>query len=198
MKKAIVGLALLLAAGCYGESVHPPAEPQDQAGNEGTQVTIDPKVYEIATSELGTNRTHPIAKTIEWPGISSQVGDTYHEERAVIDQILRDDSDDNYGVRVRLKNTTKTPLKMEFLIRFYTRSGGRVMSYVGHAGVEERWTGFMVEPLKYTTVSDFARVHGAEGFRLFIRGAGSKLDGMPDDPAKREERRKAREASGEK
>ncbi len=195
MRTAIVVLALL-TAGCYGESVHPPDELREEAGDEGTEVSIDPSVYEIHTSELGTNRTHPIAKTIEWPGISSQAGDSYHDGSAVIDHIFRDDSEDSYGVRVRLKNTGKTPLKLEFLVRFYTRTGGQVLSYVGHAGVEERWTGVVLEPLKYATVTDFARVHGAEGFRLFLRGTGSKLDGSPDDPAKLEERRKAREAAG--
>jgi len=204
MKKAVFALLVLaggsalLTAGCYGESVRPPDEIQDEAGPEGTEVKLDPKVYEIQTSELGTNQTHPIAKTIEWAGISSQVGDSYHDEAVVLDHVYRDDSDNNYGVRVRLKNTTRNVLKLEFLIRFYTRSGGQVMSYVGHAGVEERWTGAVIEPLKYAVLTDFARVQGAEGFRLFLRGTGSKLDGSPDDPAKREEKRKAREAAGEK
>jgi hypothetical protein len=189
--KKVAFVLLLIVGGCYGESVRPPGELQEEAGDEGTEVTIDPKIYEIQTSELGTNRTHPIAKTIEWPGISSQAGDSYHEEAVKIDHVFRDDSDNHYGVRVRLKNTTKNALKMEFLIRFYTRTGGQVMSYVGHSGVEERWTGVVVDPLKYATVTDFARIPGAEGFRLFLRGAGSKLDGSPDDPAKLEEKRKA-------
>ncbi len=190
MKNAALAL-VLLAAGCYGESVRAPDEPQDEPGPEGTEVTIDPRVYEIRTSELGTDRTRPIAKTIEWPGISTQAGDAYHEGAVVVDHIFRDDSDDNYAVRVRLKNTTRNALKLEFLIRFYTRTGGQVLSYVGHAGAEERWSGVVVEPLRHAVVTDFARVHGAEGFRLFLRGTGSKLDGSPDDPAKLEERRRA-------
>src|SRR5437867_7250527 len=100
-------LALVFAVGCYGESIHPPQEPPMEAGPEGTEVVVDPHLYDIIqTSELGTEKVRPIAKTIEWPGVSTEVGDTFKGDAVVVDQIFRDDSDNSYGVRIRLKNTT--------------------------------------------------------------------------------------------
>jgi hypothetical protein len=81
------------------------------------------------------------------------------------------------------------------MIRFYTRQGERILGYIGVGGQEERWTGFVADPFGMVTINDFCRVAGAEGFRLFIRGGGSKTEGHPDDPSeeKKEERRRARE-----
>lgn len=188
--------ALVFAAGCYGEPVRPPDEPGVEPGPEGSEVKIDPNLYEgLRTSELDTEKTRPIAKTIEWPGVSTDVGETYRSEGAVVDHIFRDDSDNNYGVRVRMKNTTKEILKFEYLIRFYNRDGARLASWVGGIGAQERWQGVVVEPLRHTVLTDFCKVMGAEGFRLFIRGsgAGANEEGLPDDPLKKEERRAARE-----
>ena len=56
-------LALLFVAGC-GESIHPNDEWRLDAGNEGTTVNIDPALLNNPTSELGTDRTRGIAKTI--------------------------------------------------------------------------------------------------------------------------------------
>jgi hypothetical protein len=200
MKRSFV--ALLLLAGCYGESVHPPDYPRDEPGPEGTDVQADPALYDrIFTAELDTDRTRPIAKTIEWPGISTETGESYLEAALVVDRVLRDDSDNSYGVRVRLKNTTRQAVKAEALLRFFTRSGGQIAAYVGGIGAQERWTGVVVEPFGVVTVSDFARVIGAEGFRLYVRGPGGKGDGTPDDPSKVEEyraKRKAEEGPGQK
>ncbi len=69
-------LALLFVAGC-GESIHPNDEWQLEAGNEGTTVHIDPALLNNPTSELGTERTRGIAKTIEWLPISTEEGTTY-------------------------------------------------------------------------------------------------------------------------
>ena len=182
--------ALLFAAGCYGESIHAPDYPGDRPGPEGTEVKIDPNLYEnLKTAELGTEKVRPIAKTIEWPGVSSEVGTTYRGDALVIDHIFRDDSDNSYGVRVRVKNTTQQALKLEYMIRFYSREGGRLASWAGGIGQSERWQGFVVEPLRHETLSDSCKVLGAEAFRLFIRGAGANEDGIPDDPSKQEERR---------
>ena len=194
MRYAIFGL--LFAAGCYGESVHPNDELRREAGPEGTQVIIDPHLYDvIKTSELDTEKTRPIAKTIEWPGVSTDVGTTYRNDAVVVDYVFRDDSDNNYGVRVRVKNTTKEILKLEYMIRFYNRDGGRLASWVGGIGQQERWQGVVVEPLRHAVLTDFSKVMGAEGFRLAIRGggAGANEEGLPDDPAKKEERRLQRE-----
>ena len=53
---------------------------------------------------------------------------------------------------------------------------------------DERWTPFVVEPFNVREVGDFCRVMGAVGFRLFVRGSGSSLDGTPYDPTQEEER----------
>ena len=199
MRYAIV--ALVFAVGCYGESIHPPGEPPREPGSEGTEVIIDPNLYDsIKTSELDTEKVRPIAKTIEWPGISTEAGATYRGDAVVVDHIFRDDSDNSYGVRVRVKNTTPQLLKLEYLIKFYSRDGARLAGWAGGIGATERWQGFVVEPLRHEVVTDSCKVIGAEGFRLFIRakGAGAGEDGLPDDPAKKEERRAKREAAAQK
>src|SRR5437762_13248024 len=105
-------LALLLAAGCSNESIHPPDEWREEAGPEGTDVNIDPAKLNNPTSELGTDRVRPIAKTIEWLPIGTEEGASYADESLVVERILRDDADNNYAVRVRLKNTTKDVQKV--------------------------------------------------------------------------------------
>ena len=186
-------LALVFAAGC-GESIRPPDEWREEAGPEGTDVDIDPAKLNNPTSELGTERVRAIAKTIEWLPIGTEEGATYNDEALIVDRILRDDADNNYAVRVRLKNATKDVQKAQWLIRFYNRSGAQIAGYVGGVGSAERWQGVVVDPFGYATISDFARVMGAEGFRLYAKGPGGSTDGSPDDPATRDERKEKREA----
>lgn len=185
---------VVLAAGCGGESIHPPDEWREQAGNEGTEVEIDPAKLNNPTSELGTDRVRGIAKTIEWLPIGTEEGATYNDEALVVDRILRDDAENNYAVRVRLKNSTKDVQKAQWIIRFYNRQGAQISGYVGGIGGQERWQGVVVEPFGYATVSDFARVMGADGFRLYVKGAGGSTDGSPDDPATKDERKEKRES----
>jgi hypothetical protein len=188
--------ALVFAAGCYGESIHAPDDPPEKAGNEGTEITVDSTLVDrLKISELDTEKVRPIAKTIEWPGVSTEVGTTYRGDAAVVDQIFRDDADNSYGVRVRLKNTTQQVLKLEYVIRFYSRDGGRIASWGGGIGQSERWQGFVIDPLRHTVIADSAKVLGAEGFRLYIRGAGANEEGIPDDPSKKEERAQQRAAA---
>jgi hypothetical protein len=189
MRYAILAVLLASAAACTNESIHPPEEWREQAGPEGTELEIDPAKLNNPTSELGTERVRPIAKTIEWLPISTEEGASYANDALVVDRILRDDADNNYAVRVRLKNTTKDVQKVQWIIRFYNRHGARIAGYVGGIGSAERWQGAVVDPFGYTTISDFARVMGAEGFRLYVRGAGGTADGSPDDPATKSERR---------
>jgi len=199
MRYALIALTAVAFIGCYGESVHPPPYPREEAGPEGTEVAIDPEILDqVQTAELGTERVRGIAKTIEWTGISTEVGVTYHEDALTVDHIFRDDADNQYGVRVRLKNSSKNVVKGEYLIRFYTRQGGQILGYKGVGGGQERWTGIVVDPFGVAVADDFARVSGAEGFRLFLRKGGSKDEGLPDDPAKKEERRLARERASDK
>jgi hypothetical protein len=199
MRYALIALTAVAFIGCYGESVHPPPYPSEEAGPEGTEVAIDPEILDqVRTAELGTERVRGIAKTIEWTGISTEVGVTYHEDALTVDHIFRDDADNQYGVRVRLKNSSKNVVKGEYLIRFYTRQGGQILGYKGVGGGQERWTGIVFDPFGVAVADDFARVSGAEGFRLFLRKGGSKDEGLPDDPAKKEERRLARERASDK
>jgi len=185
--------AVVFALGC-GESIRPGAEWREEAGDEGTTVDIDPAKLNNPTSELGTDRVRPIAKTIEWLPIGTEEGASYCSDSLVVERILRDDADNNYAVRVRLKNTTKDVVKAKWIVRFYNRQGAQIAGYAGGLGKGERWQGTVVEPFGYTTVSDFARVMGAEGFRLYVTGAGGNADGTPDDPATKEERKEKREA----
>lgn len=194
MRLAALALSTACFMGCYGESVRSGDYPREEAGPEGTEVAIDPEVLDqVATSELGTDKTRDAAKTIEWIGLSTEVGATYLGDALAVDHIFRDDSDNQYGVRVRLKNSTKNVVKFDYLIRFYNRQGGQILGYTGVGGASERWTSRIVDPFGVVVVDDFARVSGAEGFRLFVRKGGSKDEGLPDDPAKKEERRLARE-----
>jgi hypothetical protein len=199
MRLFSIALALACGAGCYGDSVSAPDYPRDEPGPEGADVQIDPAVYDHPrTTELGTDQTRGIAKTLEWPGISTEEGATYHDDAVVVDRVLRDDSDNLYGVRVRLKNTTKNTVKIDWVLRFYTRDGGRIASWAGGVGSQERWQGAVLEPFRHVTLHDFAKVSGAEGFRLYIRAGGSNAEGLPDDPSTKEERKRAREGGASK
>jgi hypothetical protein len=170
--------AFLLLAGCWGESMGVPDEPQGEAGDEGTEVQIDPAKLANPTAELGTERTRPIAKSIEWLSIGSEPGDTYGG--LVIDRVERGDGNGLYGVTVRLKNTTKDRQKVQWLIRFVNRQGGHVAAYAGSLGDKARWQGAVVEPFGFVSVSDFARTSGAEGFKLLVKGPGASGDGAAD------------------
>lgn len=184
--------ALVLAVGCYGESVHPPEEPSVEPGPEGTEIET-PIGRTPRTGELDTDRTRPIAKSVEWPNLGTEEGDTYLEDAILVDEIFRQSAGGDYGVRVRLKNTTQQLLSVEYLIQFTDRRGVPFLGHVGGGASGGRWTGLVLEPFGMATAADFARAIGAEGFRLFVRKAGSKAEGLPDDPAGKEERRRKRE-----
>ncbi|HXG61837.1 MAG TPA: hypothetical protein VNO22_10710 [Planctomycetota bacterium] len=184
--------ALVLAIGCYGESVRPPEEPAAEPGPEGTEIEM-PIGRTPRTAELDTDRTRPIAKSVEWPNLGTEEGDSYLEDAVVVDEIFRHSAGGDYGVRVRLKNATPQLLRIEYLIRFTDRRGASLLGHTGGGGPGERWTGLVLEPFGTATAADFARAIGAEGFRLFVRKAGSKTEGLPDDPAGKEERRRKRE-----
>jgi hypothetical protein len=194
MRYALLALVFAAGTGC-GDSIRPGSEWEEQAGPEGTDVEIDPAKLNNPTSELGTDRVRAIAKTIEWLPIGTEEGATYNNDALTVDRILRDDADNNYAVRVRLKNSTKDVQKVQWIIRFYNRSGAQIAGYAGGVGAGEKWQGAVVEPFGYATVSDFARVMGAEGFRLYVKGPGGSTDGSPDDPATKDERRSKREAA---
>ena len=173
----------LLAAGCfgYGGYISVPSEPQEPIEDTGSYGADSDQVRYVLdnfrTSELGTEKTRPIAKTIEWPEISTLPGASYVSGKAVVDRIQRGDSGNSYGVQVRLKNTTGEVQALEYRIRFVTRKGSDLIPYVGVSGREQRWTGFVMEPYGKATVSDFSRIIGAEGFLLLVRAQGDTGDG---------------------
>lgn len=173
--------ALVLVTGCYGESVRPPREPRERPGPEGTDLAVDPEIHKLgATSVPSTFRTRPAAKTIEWAPISTEEGAAYAGGAVVVDRIFRDDADDLYGVRVRLKNKADKDLNLEYLIRFYSRSGVQLAASEGGVGASERWKPFTIESYKTAVVHDSARIGGADGFRLHIRTAGAAGDGSSE------------------
>ncbi len=193
MRYAMAGL--LAVAGCAGDSIGAGEYPQDEPGPY-VEREFDPSIYEQPViSELGTELTRPIAKTIEWPGISTEEGARYADGAVVVDRIFREDADGVYGVRIRLKNTTRQAVRLEYVIRFYNRAGARIAGHKGVAGKRERWTPVTIEPLRFAMVDDFARVIGAEGFRLHLRVPGGAGDGAEDTPERLEELRRQREAA---
>lgn len=186
--------AVLVVAGCGGEMT-PEEYPQEEAGPDIDR-EFNPQDYESLTiSEYGTELTRPIAKTIEWPGISTEEGARFIEDALVVDRIFREDADGTYGARIRIKNTTKQALKVEYVIRFYTRQGGRVAGYKGVAGNDERWTPVLVDAMGTAILDDSARVIGAEGFRLHVRAPGGAGDGAQTTPERLEQIRQQREAA---
>lgn len=176
---------LLLLAGCYGESIDPGELPLEEPESHDTSLDVDPKAYEeLKTSELDTHLVRPIAKTIDWAEISTTEGTPYVVGSVVVDRVLREDVKNVYGVRLRLKNRTPSQLSLEYIIRFHTRSGAQLAAYNGYIGNEERWRPIVIEPYGSLQVGDFCRVIGAEGFRLFVRIAGTEDSGEPQDVPK--------------
>lgn len=181
--------AILAVAGCGSSDEEYAADPSDPGTDvtyvtdvtDVTDVTVDPKDLDHPRiSELDTDRLRPPAKTIEWAPLGTTQGTKYHSGAVVVERIHREDADHSYGVRVRLENTTKDVLKMEYLVRFVMRAGGELGGYTGSNGTVDRWSPFVLEPYGVKEVGDFCRVMGAEGFKLFVRGAGATGDGRPD------------------
>lgn len=189
MRHILLFGALALLGGCYGESVTPEDYPQEEPISGDVDLEVDPGTYEIpVTSELGTEKVRPLAKTIAWPAIGTEEGETYLGGAAVIEKIFRQDADNNYGVRVRLRSTAGASQNLEYLIRFHTRTGAHFAGYEGSLGDTERWKRFSLEPYQTATVQDFSRVIGAEGFILFVRPASSGGEGLSDEKAKAEKK----------
>jgi uncharacterized protein YcfL len=182
-KNWVVALALLVLPSCSESRVE--EAPDEKASSTDTNLDIDKRIYDHPkTSELGTDRTRPIAKTVDWPAVSTNEGTTYQAGTAVIDKIFRQDADDFYAVGVRIGNRTTQPLKLEYRILFYDKNGARVLS------LETDFRNFIVEPRDVTVVSDGCRTKGAVGFRLFVRAAGSKDDGLPDGAVVKKDEKK--------
>ena len=65
MRHALIALSAVAFIGCYGESVHPPDYPREEAGDEGTEVVINPEVSgEIV--ELYENQVKARPEELAW------------------------------------------------------------------------------------------------------------------------------------
>ncbi len=180
-----VWFAAVLAAGCGGGSALDDEYPTEQPSSTDTQFTVDPSIYENPhTSELGTNRTRGIAKTIDWQKTGTETGTAYCAGAAVVDQVLRDDAENFYGVRIRLKNTKSGAQAFQWRIYFFNIKGEAMLGFNHDEKEAPSWKSVHVDSLGYATVTDSCRLRGAVSFRLFVRQGGNG-DGMPDGFGKR-------------
>jgi len=168
--------------GCGRRSIGDvPDEPRDPYGSTDTEFTVDPSIYENPrTSELGTERTRGIAKTIEWQKSGTELGTTYCGGVAVVDKVLRDDAENFYSVRVRLENRRNEKHHLQWRIQFYNAKGEPLIGFNHNEVDEPTWKAIVLDPLGFSTVTDSCRLKGAVGFRLFVRKAGSNDVGLPD------------------
>lgn len=173
--------AAFLAAGCYGGSLGWEDYPLEDVSPEENPVEWDPALLDqFSTAEHGTEKMRPVSRTIDWPVMGPEQGKTtYAAGSVMVDRILRQEADNSYGVRVRLKNTTGDVKKLEYHVQFYTRSGERFHGTLGLSGTQDRWKPFVLDPYRTAEVADFCRVIGAEGFQLAVRAQGDTGDGSP-------------------
>jgi hypothetical protein len=185
-------LVAAAASGCgRGRSSSYEDYPQEPPSSYDTEFTVDPEIYQHPrTSELGTHRTRGIAKTIEWQKMGTELGTSDCSGLIVVDHVLRDDAQNLYGVRVRLKNTKNERSTVQWRIFFYNLQGEPMIG-LNHSEMtapgtacEPRWKSICVEPLGLETVTDACRVTGAVAFRLFVRTGGNG-EGLPDGFGKR-------------
>lgn len=108
---------------------------------------------------------------------SSSRGMTYLGKVLRVDEVLPQEADDTYGVKIRLRSETGSPLTAQYKIRFTSADGVMIR------GQRRGWTVFVIEPYRYAAINDSARVRGAVGFRLAVRRAGSDDSGAPDGAA---------------
>jgi hypothetical protein len=174
----------VVAAGCGG-GMKVPNDPDEPVRSDG-RVDVDPAAYQnVRTSELGTDRTRGIAKTIEWQKSGTELGTTYCGGAVVVEKILRDDADNFYGVRVRLANRQNQAAAFQWRIQFTNLKGEPLIGFNHNEVDEPVWKSVSLAPLGMEVVTDSCRLKGAVAFRLFVRKAGGKEDGLPDGFGKR-------------
>ncbi len=185
MRSAIALLIITASlAGCGWGEIDIEEMPMEPVSSSDTQVSVDPSVYESPkTSELGTDRTRGQAKTLEWQQVGTEMGATYCGGAVVVDHVIREDADNWYGVRVRVKNTQNNVEKLQWRISFYNAKGERFLS-LNETWKEgewnETWKSNAMDPLGLLTVTDACRLKGAVSYRLFLRRQGSNDAGNAD------------------
>lgn len=115
-----------------------------------------------------------IAKTVEWIDVGSKEGMTYLQGKIIVDRVIRDDAEDIFGVRVRIRNLTAEPIECETEIRFFDIRNNRRL------GLHDGWKSIHVKPLDFFSIENTSKTTGAVGFRLFIRLPGSAEEGAAD------------------
>ena len=156
-------LVLPLLAACSGKA---PEQKPERSVEE--RVEVDPRTAEpIRTQELGTDRLNPVAKTLEWSNRSTRESATYLAGNVVIDKIFREDSDDIFGVRIRLGNRTAQVVSLEYRITFLDKNGVELV------GIRNGFSPALLEPRGTVEVGDTCRVRGAVDFQLSVREPSS-------------------------
>ncbi len=168
-----ITIALFLAGVLSGCNSGPQA-PDLTTDDFTYQIQTSEELLEVQTSELGTDKIHDRAKTIEWANISTDAGTRYLGGSILVDRVLRYDAANLYGVKVRLKNTTTEPLAFEYQVRFFDADG------IWLIGLRDPWKQIAIEPFRLRTLKASARRTGAVGFRVHIRAAGGDGNGDPD------------------
>jgi hypothetical protein len=181
----VVTLVAALVPGCgWPGTIEVEQEPLDPVSSSDTNVQVDPSIYQNPqTSELGTDRTRGIAKTIEWSRNGTEMGSTFCRETIVVDHIMREDAENWYGVRVRLKNTQTAAQAIQWHITFFNAKGERLLSLNEtwkEGDWQETWKSAVLDGLGLVTLTDACRLKGAVGFRLYVRKAGASDAGDAD------------------
>ncbi len=164
----------LFLAGVLSGCNSGPQAPDLTADDFTYQIQTSEELLEVQTSELGTDKIHDRAKTVEWANISTDAGTRYLGGSILVDRVLRYDAANLYGVKVRLKNTTAEPLFVEFQVNFFDADG------IWLIGLRNPWKKIAIDPFRLRTVKAAARRTGAVGFRIHIRAAGGDGSGGPD------------------
>ena len=134
-----------------------------------TAPRIDPTTAEPeGTYSLGTERLRPVSKTIDWPDVSTPDGAGFLGGDIVVDRILREDSDNMYGIRVRLGNKSTNLQEIEYRIQFTDEKKVDLLA------VHDGWRSIVIEPRGLREVTDACRVHGAIGFQIQVRRTGGR------------------------
>ena len=150
-------------------------EPEKKLSEPSTPIKSPEGLYEgVHSAELSIEKLRPESKTIEWRDISTREHTTFMSSSIEVDKIFRSDTDDLYGVRVRLRNLTGQHMHCEFKINFYDEKGNKLIS------VANDWTKVFVEAHDYETIYDYCKVKGAIGFILHLKKSGTNADGMQD------------------
>jgi hypothetical protein len=178
-------LSAAVLAGCRANTsldmYYPPDDEEYEAIGDAPALLMDPAYYEeVKTSELGTEKTRGIAKTVDWIDVSTTIGTTYMNGGIGVESIERGDADNFYSARVLIKNRNVATAKIECKIAFFNAQGDRLIGVDDFTGDKEVWQPVQLEGLGSAKVTNSCRVKGAVSFRLHVRAAGASDDGLPD------------------